>query len=161
MSLASQPTVLLLWEHEPSITMNSTGYQPLNDIKCIFFNCCNLIFMLHDMVHVTQLLQLIHGGCWCLSSCVVPGHLQSWWCRLVSAHQTCHNNGQTLSIVIQYMLTSSNENIFRITGPLCGEFPGHWRIPLEFPGHWWIPLTKASNADLWCFLLSAPEQTVG
>ena len=27
-------------------------------------------------------------------------------------------------------------------------------------GHRWIPLTKASDAELWCFLCSAPEQTV-
>ena len=50
-----------------------------------------------------------------------------------------------------HMRTSSNVNIFRATGPLCGEFPGQR----------WIPLTKASDAaELWCFLLSAPEQTV-
>ena len=48
------------------------------------------------------------------------------------------------------MMTSSNGNIFRDTGPLCGEFTGHR----------WIPLTKASDADLWCFLCPAPEQTV-
>ena len=42
------------------------------------------------------------------------------------------------------MMTSSNGNIFRVTGPLCGEFTGHW----------WIPLTKASDTELWCFLLS-------
>ena len=45
------------------------------------------------------------------------------------------------------MLTSSNGNIFRVTGPLCGEFTGHW----------WIPLTKANDAELWCFLWSASE----
>ena len=45
------------------------------------------------------------------------------------------------------MMTSSNGNIFRVTGPLCGEFTGHW----------WIPLTKASDAELWCLLWSAPE----
>ena len=39
------------------------------------------------------------------------------------------------------MIISSNGNIFRITGTLCGEFTGHQ----------WIPLTKASDADLWCF----------
>ena len=44
------------------------------------------------------------------------------------------------------MMTSSNGNIFRVTGPLCGEFTGHR----------WIPLTKASDAELWCFLWSAP-----
>ena len=45
-----------------------------------------------------------------------------------------------------FMMTSSNGNIFRVTGPLCGEFTG-----LR-----WIPLTKASDAGLWCFLWSLP-----
>ena len=27
--------------------------------------------------------------------------------------------------MISIMMTSSNENIFRVTGPLCGEFTGH------------------------------------
>ena len=54
------------------------------------------------------------------------------------------------SDVVITMMTSSNENIFRVTGPLWGESTGHR----------WIPLTKASEAELWCFLWSAPEQTV-
>ena len=45
----------------------------------------------------------------------------------------------------QVMMTLSNGNNFRVTGPLCGEFTGHR----------WIPLTKASDAQLWCFLWSA------
>ena len=45
------------------------------------------------------------------------------------------------------MMTSSNGNIFRVTGHLCGEFTA-----LR-----WIPRTKASDAELWCFLWSAPE----
>ena len=48
------------------------------------------------------------------------------------------------------MMTSSNGNIFRVTGHL-------WR---EFGSHRWIPLPKPSDAELWCFLWSAPEQTV-
>ena len=48
------------------------------------------------------------------------------------------------------MMTSSKGNIFRVTGPLCKEFTGHR----------WIPHTKASHAELWCFLWSAPEYTV-
>ena len=44
------------------------------------------------------------------------------------------------------MMTSSNGNIFRITGHLCDEFTGNR----------WIPLTKASDAELWCFHSSAP-----
>ena len=45
-------------------------------------------------------------------------------------------------------MTSSNGNIFSVTGPLCGEFTGHR----------WIPRTKASDGELWCFLLSALEK---
>ena len=41
------------------------------------------------------------------------------------------------------------EKIINVIGPLCGEFTDHR----------WIPITKASDAVLWCFLWSAPEQT--
>ena len=44
-----------------------------------------------------------------------------------------------------HMMTSSNGDIFRVSGLLCGEFTG---------------LTKASDADLWWFLWSPPEYTV-
>ena len=48
------------------------------------------------------------------------------------------------------MMTSSNENIFRVTGHLCGEVTGPR----------WISHIKASDAELWCFLWYTPEQTV-
>ena len=44
------------------------------------------------------------------------------------------------------MMASSNGNIFHVTGPLCGKFTGH-RL---------ISCTKASDAEFWCFLWSAP-----
>ena len=47
----------------------------------------------------------------------------------------------------QFMMTSSNRNIFRVTGHLCGEFNGP-RL---------IPRTKASDVELWCLLWSATE----
>ena len=40
------------------------------------------------------------------------------------------------------MMTSSNGNIFHVTGHLCGDFTGG---------------TKACDAELWCFLWSAPD----
>ena len=43
-------------------------------------------------------------------------------------------------------MTASNGNISRVTGHLCGEFTGHR----------WILHTKAIDAELWCFLRSAP-----
>ena len=48
------------------------------------------------------------------------------------------------------MMTSSNKNIFRVSGHLCGEFTGHQ----------WSPRTKASDAELWWFLWSAHEKTM-
>ena len=45
------------------------------------------------------------------------------------------------------LIMSSNDNIFRVTGPFWGEFTGHR----------WIPLTRANDAELWRFLLSAPD----
>ena len=58
------------------------------------------------------------------------------------------NLNQEYQLLSPAMMTSSNGNIFRITGPLCGEYIGHR----------WIPLTKASDAELWCFLWSASER---
>ena len=48
------------------------------------------------------------------------------------------------------MMTSSNGNIFRVTGHLWGEFTGPR----------WIPRTKANDVQFWCFLWSASELTV-
>ena len=62
-------------------------------------------------------------------------------------HVDSNNHSMTMhyTSMIQYntMMTSSNGNIFLVTGPLC------W----EFTGHQWIPRTKASDAELWCFSL--------
>ena len=33
----------------------------------------------------------------------------------------------------EYMMTSSNGNIFRVTGPLCGEFTGPGEFPAQRP----------------------------
>ena len=67
-------------------------------------------------------------------------HNKDQWC--------CPSFDVSLNKVL--MMTSSNGNIFRVTGPLCGEFIGHW----------WIPLTKPNYAELWYFLWSESEQTV-
>ena len=53
--------------------------------------------------------------------------------------------------LMMIMLTSSNGNIVRAAGPWWGESSGHR----------WIPLTKASDAELWCFRWRSPEQTNG
>ena len=64
----------------------------------------------------------------------------------ISAIQNCmlvqtHVKHSYFKVDVWDMMTSSNGNFFRVTGPLCGEFTGHR----------WIPRTKASDAELWCF----------
>ena len=54
----------------------------------------------------------------------------------------CLSFGTSVYLSVCPMMTSSNGNIFRFTGPLCGEFTGHRGIPL----------TKAGEAELWFFL---------
>ena len=56
--------------------------------------------------------------------------------------------GICVMVLCYIIMTSSNENIFRVTGHLCGEFTGHR----------WFPLTKASDEELWCFLWLAPDK---
>ena len=52
----------------------------------------------------------------------------------------CHGNAFRTSDPLsffcrqsEYMMTSSNGNIFRITGPLCGEFTGPGEFPAQRP----------------------------
>ena len=66
----------------------------------------------------------------------------------ILVNECCHQP-EISSYDFNNMMTSSNGNIFRVTGHLCGEFTGYR----------WIPLTKASDAELWYFLWSGPEQT--
>ena len=56
----------------------------------------------------------------------------NWFClvRYHSSYQACHGDVIKWKHFLRYWL-------------LCGEFTGRW----------WIPLTKASDAQLWCFLL--------
>ena len=61
------------------------------------------------------------------------------WKCLQSSSQVIFCRSQC---VTSFMMTLSNENIFCVTGHLCEEFTGPR----------WIPRTKASDAELWCFL---------
>ena len=95
---------------------------------------------------------------------VLIHHLGSWWPEATYNRiewppfelHTCHVHVLFKDIALLWAQpgisydVKSNRNIFRVTGPLWGESIGHRQTPL----------TKASFAELWCFLLSAPEQTV-
>ena len=59
----------------------------------------------------------------------------TWICKCIEAADGI------APIARSYMMTSSNENIFRVTGPLCGELTG----PCKFPSH--RPVTQ--NFDIY------------
>ena len=65
----------------------------------------------------------------------------------MQAINSCHYRASSNTSRRDDMMTSSNGNIFRVTGHLCGEFTGPR----------WILHTKASDAELWFLLWSAPE----
>ena len=69
----------------------------------------------------------------------------------VANHVVSLNGGSSQNTRHQFcrficMITSSNGNIFRVTGLCVGNSPGN----VEFP----------CDAELWCFLWSAPEPTI-
>ena len=86
----------------------------------------------------------------------LTGTGQKWWstvkpCRRIARGLLNIDIFPGLLLEFAYvMMTSSNGSIFRVTGPLCGEFTGHR----------WIPLTKASDVELRCFVWSVPVKTV-
>ena len=81
--------------------------------------------------------------------------LSQWWIKFPTWFEIFCNYlwlsiGRFTHILLGYfidMMTSSNGNIFRVTGYMCGDFIGPR----------WIPRTKASDEELWCFLWSASE----
>ena len=75
---------------------------------------------------------------------VSPTHyLNQYWLIISEVLWHSPEGSFTWSARYVFMMTSSNGNILRATGHLCGEFTG---------GRW-IPRTKASDAELWCFSL--------
>ena len=140
------------------------AYTVLIVCKCDFSMSINLIFLVNIFFEKNiwphNLFIIVNQS---QTSFFLASIVILWECRsvlYVDMLYTCIRHPHTFiaskeqtSIIRpteHYMMTSSSENIFRVTGPLCGEFTG-----LR-----WIPLTKASDAELWYFLWSAPGQTV-
>ena len=80
-----------------------------------------------------------------------PGDLNIYFrpCNILLVFHRYRNPGYLLYSTSTFgrfrhcFMMTSNRHIFRVTGPLCGQFTGHRRIPL----------TMASDTKLWCFAL--------
>ena len=69
-------------------------------------------------------------------------HFPCYWSVVRGIHQSLHwslvdslqkEPVTQNSDVLIFMMTSSNGNIFRVTGPLCGEFTGPGEFPTQRP----------------------------
>ena len=135
----------------------------------MFLNHIIICFLLYKPISVWE---LISAKIYLWSGLVVPLNDTKWLVAVTALYGldhamllsvVCDNPTRTTSLqvcvagprlqwqLLHCMMTSSNWNIFRVTGHLWGEFTGHR----------WIPLAKISDAALWCFLWSVPEQTIG
>ena len=93
---------------------------------------------------------------WCISHSTFDDQLvssntePSTWCLLCRV-QCIPTNIHTVLVVLcllwSIMMMPSHGNIFRVSGPLCGEFTRH-RL---------IPRTEADDAELWCLLWSPSD----
>ena len=76
---------------------------------------------------------------WLFPSCVSSCRNQAVDCNLPFADATQNRMNWMRSLFRKldvhkiYMMTSSNGNIFRVTGPLCGEFTGPGEFPTQRP----------------------------
>ena len=76
--------------------------------------------------------------------------LFAWWhiaIIWINVDSPSGESSDSVAKVLLNMMTSSNGNIFCVTGHLCGEFTGPRCIPR----------IKASDTEVWCFLWSVPE----
>ena len=94
---------------------------------------------------------------WVISKFIVykgAAYIRGWWNIYMDIKSHSVGVSEATELLRQLwnmvMMTSSNGNIFRVTGLLCGEFTGPR----------WIPRTKASDAEIWCYLWSASERTL-
>ena len=84
----------------------------------------------------------------CLRVSVAADHYWIWKWDMAEMIGAIWFSSLYRCLFIPYMMTSSNGNVFRVTGPLCGEFTGDR----------WIPLTKVSDVELWRFLWSVQDK---
>ena len=96
-------------------------------------------------LHCNVIELLVLGlSLWSISPCHL-GLLHRHRGNLVSSMKEWITLSVDANHILRYsIMTSSNGNIFCVTGHLCGEFTGPR----------WIPRKKASDAELWRFLWS-------
>ena len=123
----------------------------------------------YSMILMGPIIQMVHSkwSCHSIQDDIIKWkHFPCYWPFVQGIHRSPVNSphkGQWCGALIFSLICTVNKQLskqswgwswwrhqmktfFRVTGPLCREFTGHR----------WFPLTKASDAELWCFVWSAP-----
>ena len=106
-----------------------------NDIKCKYM----IMFPLKNLARKG----LMHGG--------PVKHIRLTYASL-NYVITATGWGNDLQSVPGQTFTWNHDDVIK-----WKHFPRYWPFVRGIHGHRWIPLTKASDAELWCFLSSASE----
>ena len=138
--------------HNQNKTSHNRGY-----IWCRLIPLCEGIQLSYDVVSISQFMTLKD-----ISTYLVPtGSSKNFQVEIIhvvdvavyqipfdvlSVSGLSMRYGETLADLHHRGASWRHQIIFRVTVPLCG-----------FTGDRWIPLTKASDAELWCFLWTASE----
>ena len=118
------------------------------------------IYMPARWVESSLLVQVMS---WCLFSSTINYTSD----ELLSRHRRWANISNLNQITNIFYQKFAFESVISQTSDILSGPETKWKhfcvtVPLwgECTGHRWIPLTKASDAEVWCFLWPAPEQTL-
>ena len=98
--------------------------------------------------------------CLCRPCCwIVPHYLQCYLATLRTRNGGSWDWIVSCIVITAYGAISPGRSVKNFNDDVIKwkHFTRHWPLWWEFTGHQQIPLTKASDAELWCFLWSAPE----
>ena len=117
----AQPAILRNWQEVHGVVLGANRFA--GAVLSTFGSCKYS----HDWC--IMISSCLHNAFWTTNRCFKQ--YQTWFSNLV-VNVVCN-----LTLFCHIMMTSSNGNIFRVTGPLCG-----------FTDPRWIPRAMASDAEL-------------
>ena len=166
MRLVSWPVMIWYRLHNGVITLKCSDTASINSIHSFYSGSTNLEDNLklrnHTFIHTIEYFNNNVGVALQINTVCISEHtlqfrwyvwqfqlILQWLHMSVMASQVT-GNSILYSTIFQANIKHDDVikwKLFRVTDHLCGEFTGHR----------WIPRKKASDAELWCFLWSAPE----
>ena len=145
--------ILVRWDLYIETLPSHPSWMMVSDPWSIIQNFeCPWALWVNHVSHASQ-----HFACWCwpyIFSYTKMSRFKGWVTKDLYIKFSINNILHYAKLPVRFlqsMMTSSNGNIFCVTGPLWGEFTG-----LR-----WIPLTKASDVELWYFFDRRPHHQNG